>query len=241
MPLNFRVELDPHGSSPNPQTAIWIAQHFCVSENHAKSSVPSETRCGEIILNYELKGNRGHYSVLDQAFAKFNCYGFPHSTMTQIRTHASSGLKVLAQSGRYTGDRFRKVGEGKANVDDVIFISPEGVYKDRKGNQYEYTSGRRKADLGRAVNACRLFAAKVADGCPYEMAREGFPYEFRQDFCIAGTLRTIFHMLDNRSKKDAQWQVVKFAELLMIELDSYCPELAKWYRENRYARAITSP
>lgn len=241
MTNRFKVELDLNASTPNPQTAIWIKQHFCVSENHRKATIPSEQRCGEIILEHELKGNRGHWSVLDHAFVSFNCYGFPHSTMVQIRTHASSGLKVLAQSGRYTGDRFVKVAKGELAVEDVMFLSPVGKYQDRKGHRYEYTESQREYDLQQVRNACEIFAVKVSQGCPYELARETFPYEFRQDFGIAGTLRTIWHMLDCRSKKDSQWQIVELATLLMDELDNFTPELSKYYRENRFGKAITSP
>ncbi len=237
----FQVILDRAASSPLPQTAIWIKQHFCVSENHRKAGIPSEKRCGEIILEHELKGKRGHWSVLDHAWVSFNCYGFPHSTMTQIRTHAHTGLAVLAQSGRYTGNRFIKCANGELSPEDIVFLSPVGYYRDRKGNSYYYSPEERNRDLQAVISACEKFAVKVKEGCPYELARETFPYEYRQDFGIAGTLRTIFHMLDVRSKADAQWQIVRLSELLMIELDGYCPELATWYRDTRYGKAITSP
>lgn len=237
----FKVELDHDASSPKPQTAIWTKQHFCVSENHRKASRPDEQRSGEIILEHELKGSRGHWSVLDQAFVSFNCYGFPHSTMTQVRTHASSGLKVLAQSGRYTGNRFVKVVTGELTVEEVFFLSPVGSYQDRKGNRYLYTEAERNVDIEYIELACKRFAYKVNSGSPYELARETLPYEFRQDFGIAGTLRTIFHAADVRTKADTQWQVRELFELIFNELINYAPELTNWYLEKRYSRAITSP
>lgn len=241
MTSKFKVELDKYASSPQPQTAIWVKQHFCVSENHRAAKTPNEVRSGEIILEHELKGSRGHWSVLDMAYVSCNCYGFPHSTMTQIRTHASSGLKVLAQSGRYTGDRFIRVATGELSVEDVFFLSPVGQYQDRNGHRYFYTESERLTDIEYIQLACKRFASKVNAGSPYELARETLPYEFRQDFGIAGTLRTIFHMIDVRSKADTQWQVRNLVELLMNELDNYCPELTEWCRKNRYGKAITSP
>lgn len=235
----FQVVLDKDASSPNPQRAIWTKQHFCVSEDHRKCARPSETRAGEIILEHELKGNRGHFSVLDQAFVSFNAYGFPHSTMTQIRTHASSGLKVLSQSGRYTGKRFIQVASCEIpNIEDVLFFSPVGTYQDRKGNRYEYTEEQREHDKMKAYFACVEFSKKVNAGAPYELAREGFPYEFRQDFGFAGTLRSVFHMLLYRSKKDAEEWCQVLAHLTMNELDSYCPELAGWFREKYFIKGI---
>lgn len=238
---NFEVILDRSASSPSPQLAVWEKQHFCISEDHRTAKRPTESRSGEIILEHELKGYRGHWSVLDQAFVSFNCYGFPHSTMVQIRTHASSGLKVLSQSGRYTGNRFIKVANGEIDIEKVLFFSPVGKYQDRKGNRYEYTFEEREEDKLYAMDACKRFARKVERGSPFELAREQFPYEFIQEFGIAGTLRTIFHALDVRSKADAQWQVREFSNLVMKELDYYCPELASWYTTTRYGKAITSP
>lgn len=234
----FKVILDKDASSPNPQRAIWTKQHFCVSEDHRKAKPPTEQRAGEIILEHELKGNRGHFSVLDFANVSFNCYGFPHSTMTQIRTHASSGLKVLSQSGRYTGKRFIQVATGERDIEDVLFFSPVGTYQDRKGNRYEYTEELRQNDINRANWACVVFKHKVENGAPYELAREGFPYEFRQDFGFAGTLRSVFHMLFYRSKKDAEEWCQVLAHLTMNELDSYCPELAGWFREKYFIKGI---
>jgi thymidylate synthase (FAD) len=239
MSNNFEVLLDRYGSSPMPQTAIWRKQHICVSEASQYAKIPLESRCGEIIVEHQLSSKCPHVSVLDQAFVSFNVYGFPHSTMTQIRTHASSGLKVLAQSGRYTGNRFVKVANGELDVEAVIFFSPVGNYQDRQGRRYTYTREARDVDKLLALEACKRFASKVLDNSPYELAREGFVYEFRQDFGFAGTLRSVFHMLDYRSKKNSQWQVVRFAELVMNELDGYCPELAAWYRETRFGKAIT--
>lgn len=239
---HFKVILDRDASSPNPQRAIWTKQHFCVSEDHRKATPPTETRAGEIILEHELKGNRGHWSVLQHAHVSFNCYGFPHATMVQLRTHAGSGFHFLAQSGRYTGERFIKVSDGLINIEDVFCLSPVGAYQDRQGNRYAYTEHDRRIDLEKCGRACDEFKHKVAKGCPYERAREAtIPYSFRQEFGCSGSLRSLFHVLDVRSKADAEWGCQVWSELVMEQLDSYCPELAAWYREKRYGKAITSP
>jgi thymidylate synthase (FAD) len=239
----FEIVLDTFGSSPSPQRAIWEKQHFCVSEDHRSlQNRPDENRSGEIILDKELKGNRGHWSVLDQAFVSFNCYGFPHSVMVQIRTHAASGLKVLAQSGRYTGNRFLKVVKGELDLEDVFYFSPTGSYHDRQGNKILYTEELRNLDKQTALNQCEIYASKVAKGFPFELARESsLPYNFIQEFGVAGTLREIFHILDVRSKRDAEYTCQEFSRLLMVRLLEYCPELADWYLKNRYGKAITSP
>jgi len=235
----FKVILNRNASAPLPQTAIWQSQHVCVAESALDAVLPSESRCGEIVVQYQLNSKAPHVSVLDQAFVSFYCEGFPHSTMTQIRTHASSGLKVLAQSGRYTGKRFVKVADGELPIEQAIFFSPVGTYQDRQGNKYFYTESERQRDIEHALEACKRFAVKLKNGCPNELAREGFPYEFRQAFVFAGTVRSMFHMLSYRSKKDAEIWCQVLSAMVMDELDVYCPEIAKWFRDNYYIKGMT--
>lgn len=51
----FELVLDSNGSSPNPQTSIWLGQHVCVSENSRLGLLPSESECGNIIVKHQLK------------------------------------------------------------------------------------------------------------------------------------------------------------------------------------------
>lgn len=63
----FKVILDKNASSPNPELAIWNAQHICVAESQAYKDEPKRDPA-EIVIKHQLNGNKGHYSVL--AFAK---------------------------------------------------------------------------------------------------------------------------------------------------------------------------
>lgn len=238
---NFIVGLNREGSSPFPQQNIWKMQHLCVSEYPNEKETPTESRCGEIIIKHQLNSKRPHVSVLDQAFVSFYCEGFPHSTMTQIRTHSSSGLKVLAQSGRYTGNRFLDVIDQKIDIEQALFFSPVGTYQDRQGHRFEYTEEERQKDIQYALEACTRFSDKVKRGCPFELAREQFPYEFRQVFGISGTFRALFHMLDYRSAKNAElWcQILSKMILDAMLRENYAIELVQWYKDTRFGKAIT--
>lgn len=235
----FKVELDKNASSPNPQVSIWQGGHMCVAEDYEDGLLHESSLCGRGIIKHQLAGDRGHYSCLKFGFVKFNCLGFPHSVVAQITRHQDSGF--LVQSLRYTGERFVDVAEGKRSVESVFYLRPTGKYRDREGRTFEYTEELRQQDFELIKAACDRYAERVADGCPYEMARGIIPYDFRQDFAMAGTLEACWHWLDQRSAKCAQLEIQKLAELVMLELDAFTPELSQWYRENRYGRARLAP
>ena len=76
--------------TPNPQQTIYSAMHQDYSEEFVwadRDRLPSEAKCGELVVKHLLAGNRGHYGPLEHPQIVLNCGWFPHSTMQQIRTH----------------------------------------------------------------------------------------------------------------------------------------------------------
>jgi thymidylate synthase (FAD) len=236
----FRVELDLDASSPNPEKAIWKGQHTCVSESYVfDAKVPDNDRCSEIIIKHQLSGDKGHYSVLRKAFVSLSVAGFPHSVVSQITRHQDSSF--LVQSGRYTGDRFLKVANDELMVEEVFYFRPIGIYKDRKGNKFEYTKYDRIDDISICYQACNRYRQRVNDGCPYEMTRDLIPYNFRQNFEISGDLQAVWHWLDQRSKADSQIEIQSFTAMASDKLMEWCPSLMQWYKDNRYGKARLAP
>lgn len=236
----FRVEVDYDATSPNPQQAIWRGQHTCVSEHFAfDEQTPTPQRCGEVIIKHQLAGDRGHFSVLRKAFISFCCAGFPHSMVAQITRHQDSGF--LVQSNRYTGKRFIWVAEGKLEVEDVFYFRPVGNYRDRAGNSYYFSEENRQAKINRCLELCKEYALEISSHCPYEMSRENMPYNFRQNFDISGDLQSVWHWMDQRSKADSELEIQTFSHMIMDKLHNWCPELASWYRSNRYGKAKLAP
>lgn len=237
----FRVELDKDASSPNPEAAIWNSQHICVAEQKAWDDEPPKEP-GKAIIKHQLEGNRGHYSVAAFAFAKIDCYGFPHDCIVQLRTHHTSGTDVrfLAQSSRYTSQRFIDVAEGWLKAEEVFYWRPPGKYPSRDG-VYENLQEIEAGYYLRCEEACHNYAYLIEEGIPPEQARNILPQGIRQDFTIAATLKGFWHLLDQRSKKDAQLEIQALSELIQQELEAWCPTLSKWYRENRFSRSTLSP
>lgn len=238
MTPRFIVNLDKDASSPNPQVAIWRGQHQCVSEGFADDATPpSPERCGEIIIKHQL--HAGHWSVLDQAFIKLNTAGFPHSVMVQMTRHRDSAF--LVQSGRYTGERFIKVTKGELGVEDVFYFRPPGFYADRKAAKYEHIEEINLVHRARCVRSCVEYADLITSGYSEEHAREVIPYNFRQNFTVACTLKNFFHWLDQRGNKDSQLEIQVFAQMALEAAMTWAPELMTWYKDHRYTKARLAP
>ncbi|MBN3949422.1 MAG: FAD-dependent thymidylate synthase [Nostoc sp. NMS7] len=237
---HFIVELDGDASSPNPLRAIWRAQHQCVSETFVGNDCPIPNDPGAAIIKHQLVSDRGHYSVLRFAFAKFNIGGFPHDTIMQMRTH--QGSAHLVQSNRFTYERFIKVAEDRLDVEKVFYFRPVGFYSDRGGRKYDYLEEERDKDKRNSIEACKNYAFKVQ--ClkhSYEHARHCLPQNPRQEYTLAGDIEATFHWLDQRTKADAELETRVLAEMVMQKLDLWIPPLAQWYRKERYGKAILAP
>ena len=158
-----------------------------------------------------------------------------------FRSVSQSRYSPLVTSNRYTGERFILVAQGKKSVEEVFYYRPPGIYRDRDGNKFEYSEIERAEDIEVTRMLCRRYKDKTDRGCPYEMARGRLDYDFRQDFCLSGTIKDVFHWMDQRSKADSQLEVQTLTAMAFDVLKDYSPELFAWYKENRYGRALLAP
>ena len=235
----LKVEINWDSTSRCIERGVWYGQHECVSES-AGLDDPSPVNPGQAIIKHQLTPEHSaHYSVLNFGFIAMHCYGFPHSTMTQITRHRDSAF--LVQSGRYTGQRFVDVADGTKEVHQAFYFRPTGVYQDRQGKRYEYHSAEFMSDLMWCESACYRYQEKISQGFSEEHARAMLPYEFRQNFAIAGTVESVFHWLDQRSKKDSQLEIQAIAILGLRCLKKATPNLGQWYEDNRYGKARLAP
>lgn len=241
----FEVKVCPFGSSPNPEMSIWDGQHFCVTDGEEEFNYPdSQKDAGEAVINKQL--NVEHWSVLDQAFLKFRIFGFPHTVISQMTRHHESF--PLVQSGRYTGNRFKKFEECESEeeerelIEKTLYFRPSGrYYRNRKGVRYFYFKEERDEDIEKAKDSFREFVKRINDGQPYEMARSRFQYDFRQHFCFSGTIRKTFHWLDQRSKKDAQLESQTLAYMALEKAKEWSPTFFNFYEETRFGKARLAP
>ena len=237
----FRVEV--LSAMPNPQQLVWAAMHQDYSENFVvdeRDQFPDEARAGELIIKHLLQGNRGHFGPIEHPQIVFNVGFFPHSTMQQLRTHRV-GISFDVQSGRYSGMRILDVIEGKRALEEVFYLRPVDYYSDRQGKKYFYSSEQRQADLDWCLAACKRYKQRIEEGLSEEHARGLIPFDVRQHFVMSCNARSLMHILDLRAKADAQLEIQKLCDLLMVHFKDWMPALADWYETNRLGKARLSP
>lgn len=248
----FRVDL--LRATPNPQSVIWWASHNDYSEDYIIEEIEQgkynhdEKWFGEKTIKNLFGKNKGHFGVCEHPAITIAAGYFPHNVISQLRTHRV-GVTFDVQSFRYSGERFVKFYLNFHNMVDpfeeiekLIYFRPKGIYIDRQGNKYDYTEERRRADKERAICMINDYGFKVyKENCPKEMARGLLPYDYRQHFTFSANLRSAFHILDLRSKADAQLEIRQFCDLFFEVLKNWSPELCSWYEDARLRKAILSP
>jgi len=250
---HFRVDICKHGSSPAPDKAIWRAQHVCVSEDYAMDATIPENPA-EAIIRHQLKVK--HWSVLEFGFVVLHFNGFPHDTVMQLVRHQDS--KPLVQSMRYTGERmlglvstdgstllpgqegFRGRCPTTEEIDALFYCQPAGAYTTRTGT-YTVTEQQREAYLHRCWKSCCAYAEALSWGHPEESARRELKSGYRQNFTMAGSIRAVFHWLDQRTLSDTQIEAQTLAWMALDKLKVWSPELFTWYEENRAGKNQLAP
>lgn len=82
----FRIET--LASTPNPQQLCWLAMHQDYSAYPVFDTInriPNETKSGQLLVDKCLKF--AHFGIFEHPQITFNCIGFPHDTVMQLRTH----------------------------------------------------------------------------------------------------------------------------------------------------------
>jgi thymidylate synthase (FAD) len=247
---NMKVELLSH--TPNPNLICYDAMHQCYScdgvflDRHTYENLPSEDLGRRLVKNCV---SYGHWSVLEPAYFVFNAIGFPHDVIVQARTHRHLSFSV--QSQRYTFKKVYTLGkillEQRPNFptnliqDAFYFREVDRKYFDREGNKYIYTKEEYEEDLQEVARACQRFAIKIDKGFAPEHARQLLPQNIRQNFVMSCNARALLHLCDLRLPSNAQIEIVMFAEQVFAHFEKLMPEVAEWYRKNRYGKSKLSP
>lgn len=202
--------------------------------------MPSEERCGEIILERLLAGKRFHFGPFEHPAISFAVGFFPHSVMQQARTHRI-GTSFDVQSFRYSGQQLVNVYDNQEDVEDVFYLRPAGTYTNRQGKRYEYTTEERTCDLLYLQQILEYYVLKFKAGMAEEHARGLIAFDVRQHFVVSFNARSLMHFFDLRSKKDAQPEIVTLCDMMYPHFEQWMPAVAGWYRKNRYGKALLAP
>lgn len=232
----FRVETI--SATETPQRVAYLALHTDYSSDFVTSTEMDEGKCGEIAVNRLLKGGRGHYGPLEHSTITL-AIRCDHATLMQLTRHRLLSFDV--QSMRYTGDQFLDVAEGTKDVEEVFYIRPEGIYESRDKKGYAWSLHDRidaKADL---LLACKKYKAQTERGIAPEHARHMMPSCYLQNAIVSGNMRAWLHVCEIRSKLNAQVEIQTIAELIILELQKWQPEVMQWWRTTRERKAVLAP
>lgn len=248
----------------NPNRVTFLAMHQDYSEGYVgdevtKYTTADEPRLGKIIVERLLANHRGHFGCLEHPSITFAVGYYPHSVMQQLRTHRV-GVSFDVQSTRYTGDRIlnaveqleQKIEEnGLVDVDatedvklleKLFYLKPPGEYRDRHGAKYHYSEKDRLEDLRDLFYYAEEYVSKLRRGYSHEHARlVNVPYCLRQHFVMSCNARSLMHILDLRSKMDAEEEIRILCSQLFEHFRYWMPEVAEWYANNRMKKARLAP
>jgi thymidylate synthase (FAD) len=226
--------------TPEPQKLCWLAMHQDYSSApvyNSKTKEDEESSYGRLVVDRCLKF--GHWGVVEHPQITVNVCNFPHSVMSQARTHRV-GTSFDVQSFRFTGEHLMSV-KTIADVEAAVYFRQPGFYSDRFGHKVKFTADMRNRHLDAALEAIINYQQAVLAGEPYEMARGLLPHDYRQHFVFSANARSLMHFLDVRYKADAQGEIQCLAEQLMSAFKAWMPEIAAYYENTRLSKSKLSP
>ena len=226
-------------SSTNaPQTLAYLALHTDYSPDYVTETAASEEKCGNVTVDRLLKGNRGHWGPLEHANLTLAIRS-DHNTLMQLARHRLLSFDI--QSMRYTSDQFCRVGRGHADVEEVFYVRPKGIYESRDKKGYVWSDRDVALTNERIIDACKNYTTDIDRGIAPEHARMMLPTCYLQNAVVTGNLRAWLHVCEIRNKLNAQLEIRTVTELIALELQKWCPEVMQWWRQNRDRKAVLAP
>ena len=147
---------------------------------------------------------------------------------------------VVHNSMRYTGSKMAKCGVGEIDPEELFYAMPAGKYGSRDGT-WEYTDRDRRSYLTNCQFTAANYANAINEGVPEEAARRYLAAGYRQNFTMAGTVRSMWHMLCQRTLADSQIECRTAAQLALNELIRWEPGLFNWFDENLVGKNQLAP
>ncbi len=239
--VEFRCEI--LRATERPQFLVWQAAHGDYSENFIfdEGQNFTEEEAGHRVLNMLFKSkHRPHLGPLEHPHITLAVGNFPHDTVMQMRTHRMTTFDV--QSMRYTGQRIIDYVDGKRNFEEVFYLPPVGTkMTDREGHKIIYDEDLRSMDRQAMYQTAVHYSELINVGVPPEHARRVLSSGYRQNFTFTVNARTMMHLLDMRGAKDVQDECAHLAAMMLERFEEWMPEVAAYYRQNRWTKSNLAP
>jgi thymidylate synthase (FAD) len=142
---------------------------------------------------------------------------------------------------RYTGARIIGVADRTVPVADVFYVRPPGTYRDRQGDPYEWTMDDVLQSEYTSQSSAMGYASLRERGVSEEHARGVLTTNYYQNAMVSGSLRFWLHLLDMRSKADAQDEIRTLMAMVAKEVRAWVPEIFDWYASHRLGKALLAP
>lgn len=147
---------------------------------------------------------KGHMSVFEHVSATFKV-----SDVSRACTHQLVRHRVASYSQK--SQRYSKFDDSYLSKDDWYVIPPDISNGNTQGfSEWEYKNQMRKA--------MTCYLAAIRNGAKPEDARFVLPEATKTDIVCTMNLREIYHFLDTRCSKKAQWEIREVAEDLLDSL-----------------------
>lgn len=169
---------------------------------------------------------REHYGPFEHAHIQFHVKGMSRVTMAQLTRHRHMSFDI--QSMRYVDFEDADVAVPKSLTDPGHFSRDEGQVE-----MSERTRKRMLAVFERQVEqSVTAYNNMVEAGVPKEDARYILPLGAKVNVVFSGNLRTMLHVLNMRSRANAQWEIRDLCDKLGEHIDEWAPRTAEYFEEN---------
>ena len=191
------MEVRVMSATPRPLNVISLAAGTCYGKDNV-----SERRVRNCIKS-------GHLSVTEHASITFRIEGISRACMAQITRHRMASFCVESQ-------RYNKYDlEG-----DDWYVMPEAFDTDYETSGFDH----RKTFQGQMRGAAWDYRLALASGIKPEDARYLLPEAMKTTLVMTCNVRELFHILDMRMDKAAQWEIRKMAEAMKNAAKAVSPQ-----------------
>lgn len=220
---DMKVELRDEYSTPNPdELAAMSARGDYMDQSLVGTGYEDAMEGRDLQEFLNEKVYKGHFGVFEHPQASFFVEGLSRSAMAQVTRHRHMSFDV--QSQRYVdfSDKepvipptFEENFMGGVRADAVL----KGVWED----------------------SIKRYKLALEGGIPKEDARFFLPLAAPVNMTLSANPRTLFHFLDLRANKKAQWEAQQFAKKIGSVAEEWAPHSFRAYDEKTNNNSLRAP
>jgi len=220
----MKVELRDKYSTPNPDELAAISARGDYMSDSLVGKPYQDAMEGKDLQEFlNDKAYRGHFGVFEHPQASFFVEGLSRSAMAQVTRHRHMSFDV--QSQRY-----------------VDFSEKEPVVPPA----FEDTASEFEFGLDEILrehwnDSIKRYKQAIERGAKKEDARFFLPLAAPVNMTVSANPRALFHFLDLRANKKAQWEAREFAQKIGDVASDWAPKSFQAYEEKTNNNSLRAP